>query len=69
LEGIAVNVSEEPAQPGFDPEVIEIFTEGLRVLFTVIIIELELTVAVLAQASEEVSSQLITSPLLRDPDE
>ena len=58
--GVAVNVTDEPAQPGFDPEVNAIDTAGTSTGFTVIVMPLLVAVVGLAQVAFEVSTQVTT---------
>ena len=63
--GVAVKVTLEPAQivpAGFAA----IDTDGTIVLVTVIVIALDVTVFDVTQVSEDVSTQVTTSPLVSD---
>jgi hypothetical protein len=53
---------ELPEQDGLDPELIAMFTEGIRTLLTDMVIPEEVTVEVPAHEALEVSLQLIISP-------
>ena len=64
--GVAVNVIEEPAHEGFDPDVNAILTDGVTTVFIVIVMPLDVAVAGLAQAALEVITQVTTCPLVRD---
>jgi hypothetical protein len=61
LVGAAVYVIELPAHSGFVPDVIAIVTDGVKIGFTVIAIELDVAVAGLTQLAFEVSIHVITS--------
>ena len=60
LVGVAVNVSDDPAQEGFDPEVSAMVTDGVTVALMFMVMLLLLTVAGLAQLAFEVISQVTT---------
>lgn len=62
LVGVAVNVTLVPAHIG-EAGAPEIPTEGVKMGFTVILIELLETVAALTHPSDEVRSQVTTAPL------
>jgi hypothetical protein len=62
LVGVAVNVKADPEQLGLDPEVIATATEGVTIAFLLIVIELEVAVADVAQAALDVNTQLTMSP-------
>jgi hypothetical protein len=58
LTGVAVNVTEEPAQVGFAPEVIAIDTEGTSTGLTVIEMPVLVAVVGLAQVAFDVRTQV-----------
>ena len=62
LTGVAVKVTEPPEQFGLLPDVIAILTDGITVLFTVMVIPVDVTVNGLAQLRLEVMVQVNTSP-------
>jgi hypothetical protein len=59
--GVAVNVTEVPAQTGFNDAAIDTLTG--RFGLTVIVIEFEVAGLPVAQVALEVSTQVIISPL------
>ena len=61
MAGVAVKVTLVPEQIVL-PGVAAIPTDGVTVLFTVIVMALDVTGLVLAQASDEVITQVTTSP-------
>jgi hypothetical protein len=65
LVGVAVNVSEEPAQVGLVPNVIAIDTEGTSTGFTVIVIPVLVAVVGLAQVAFDVKTQVTICPLVK----
>jgi hypothetical protein len=60
--GVAVNVIELPAQPELVPAVIAIDTEGVTLLFTVIVIPALVADAGLGHVALDVITHLIISP-------
>lgn len=58
MVGVAVNVTDEPAQLGLLPEVIAIDTAGVSVVATVIVIAFDVAVAGDTQFALEVSTQV-----------
>ena len=65
MVGVAVKVTEDPAQVGLVPEVIAIETEGTSTGFTVIVIPVLVAVVGLAQVAFEVKTQVTTCPLVK----
>lgn len=61
MVGVAVKVTADPEQVGFDPAVIAIATEGVTVEFTAMVILLLLAVVGLAQGELEVITHDTTS--------
>ena len=66
MVGVAVNVSELPAQPGLEPVVSAIETAGTTLVVMLIVIALDVADVGLAHASFEVNSQVTTCPLVND---
>ena len=64
LVGIAVKVTEEPAQEGLLPLVSAIETEGVTVVLIFIVMLLLVAVVGLAQLALEVITQLTTCPFV-----
>ena len=64
MVGVAVKVTDEPAQVGFVPEVKVIETEGTRTGFTVIVMPVLIAVAGLAQVAFDVRTQVTICPLV-----
>ena len=65
MVGVAVNVSDEPAQVGFVPEVNAIDTAGTSNGFTVIVIPVLVAVVGLAQVAFDVNTQVTICPLVK----
>ena len=65
LVGVAVKVTFVPAQIVL-PGLATILTDGVTFGFTVIVMELEVAVVGFAHGSDEVITQLITSPFTND---
>ena len=63
MTGIGVNVTSVPEQTGLAEAAI--LTEGVALVTTVIVIELEVTVVGLAHCAFEVSNNVITSPFAK----
>jgi hypothetical protein len=63
LEGVAVNVQPDAAQPGLLPDVSVMLTEGITTGFTVMVMLFDVAVVEDAQAAFEVITQLTTSLL------
>jgi hypothetical protein len=63
LLGVAVKVSDEPAQLGFVPVVKAIVTDGVTLEVLLIVIEFEVAVADVAQVALEVNIHATISPL------
>jgi hypothetical protein len=63
LTGVAVNVTAIPLHVGLAPVVIAVETEGITVVFTVIVVVPLVAVVVLGQVALEVSITSITSLL------
>jgi hypothetical protein len=61
---VAVNVTDAPTQLGFDPEVTAITTDGTNAAFTVIVIELDVTVAGIAHNAFDVNTHVTTFPFV-----
>jgi len=68
LVGVAVNVTEVPAQVGLVPDVMAIATLGMRVAFTVIVIPVDVAVVVLPQEELDVITQVTICPLVKVDD-
>ena len=64
LTGVAVKVTELPAQAGFVPLVIEIVAEGVTLVVLLTVIELEVAVADVTQVALEVMTQVTACPLV-----
>ena len=64
MAGVAVNVTEEPAHDGLEPDVSAMLTDGVKVAFTVIAMPLDVASAGLAHAAFEVISQVTICPLV-----
>ena len=62
---LAKKITDEPAHIGLFPEVMEVVTEGVTIGFTVIVIALLVTVAVVAQAALEVNMQVTVCPFVK----
>ena len=58
MVGVAVKVTEDPAQVGLVPDVIAIDTEGTTTGFTVIVIPVLVAVVGLAQVAFDVRTQV-----------
>ena len=65
MVGVAVNVTEDPVQVGFVPDVIAIDTAGTRTGFTVMVIPVLVAVVGLAQVAFDVSTQVTTCPFVK----
>jgi hypothetical protein len=65
LVGVAVNVTEEPAQVGLVPVVNAIETAGTSTGFTVMVMPALVAVVGLAQVALEVSTQVTTWPVVK----
>ena len=63
---MAVKVNELPAQPGLEPVVSAMATEGTTLLVILIVIALDAAVVGLAHAAFEVNSHVTTCPLVND---
>ena len=59
-----MNVTEAPTQLGLDPEVTAIATEGTNDVFTVIVIEFDVTVAGIAHKAFDVNAHVTTCPFV-----
>ena len=66
LVGVAVNVSEFPAQDGLVPVVRAIETEGTTLAVMLIVIAFDVAVVGLAQGELDVITQVTTCPLVSD---
>ncbi len=64
MDGVAVNVKESPVQTGFEPEVIATDTVGTTDGRTVMVIPALVTVEGFVHPADDVTTQLITSPLV-----
>jgi hypothetical protein len=64
LVGVAVNVTFAPAHDGFDPPVIATDTAGTSVVFTIMVMELEVAVAGLTHGAFEVMMHVTTCPFV-----
>lgn len=63
MVGVAVKVTDEPEHVGLLPVVIAIVTDGVTVVFTVIVMPVLVAVAGEGQLALLVIEQVITSPL------
>ena len=62
MVGVAVNVTDEPAQVGFDPEVSAIDTAGTSTGFTVVVMPVLVAVVMLAHVASDVRIQVTICP-------
>jgi len=66
LVGVAVKVVVAPAQMESGPEIV---TEGAMLAVMLMVMPLDVAVGVVMQLASEVSTQVITSPLVKTDDE
>ena len=65
MVGVAVKVTDEPAQVGFVPEVNAMDTEGVNTGLTVIVMPVLVAVVGLAQEAFDVSTQVTICPFVK----
>ena len=65
MVGVAVNVTDDPAHVGFDPEVIPIVTAGIKTGLIVIVMPVDVAVVGLAHVASDVISQVTTCPFVK----
>ena len=65
LVGVAVNVTDEPAQVGLVPAVLAIATDGVAVGVTVMVMPVLAAVAGLAQEALDVSTHVTICPVVK----
>ena len=66
MVGVAVNVTEEPAQVGFVPEVCAMETDGVTLVLTVIVMPVLMYVAGFTQVEFDVNIHLTTCPFVSE---